>query len=135
MPRKIVNKCFEDARKWQVECREAALNKYINLHEKNFLCVGAPGAGKTKLALMIAHELFDKNLIDRLVTVTPTSELTEQWAGEASLGHCQRSEGLHAEWFRPDNCARRLRRSSEQHVLTVDLASHLLDDLDDHRCE
>ncbi|MBI1939156.1 MAG: DEAD/DEAH box helicase [Ignavibacteriales bacterium] len=69
-------------RDWQIEARRATREKFNA--EKNFLCVATPGAGKTKFALCIVHELMKEKLIDRVVVVTPSDNLKRQWAAEAA---------------------------------------------------
>lgn len=81
MPRKIKSKEFE-LRKWQEECYEKIFDKY-NSGGKDFLAVATPGAGKTKLALAVAHKFLDKGYCKRVVVCTPTTSLKKQWALEA----------------------------------------------------
>jgi len=83
MKRLITNKQF-DLRDWQIEAF-SKVKEYISAGEKDFLAVATPGAGKTKYALIVAHELLKEKIIDRLVVVTPTESLKKQWALEASI--------------------------------------------------
>lgn len=82
MPRPIHHKQFE-LREWQGEAFRK-VQDYISKGVLDFLVVATPGAGKTKGALVIAHDLFAKKLIDRLVVVAPSVNLTRQWAAEAA---------------------------------------------------
>lgn len=49
-----------------------------------FLIAAAPGAGKTRPALLIAAELLRRREIDRVAVVCPTAPLTRQWAAAAA---------------------------------------------------
>jgi superfamily II DNA or RNA helicase len=51
-----------------------------------FLIAAAPGAGKTRPALVLARELLLRGEIDRVAIVCPTAPLTQQWA-EAGAAH------------------------------------------------
>ena len=55
------------------------IRTYLELDKKNFLAALCPGAGKTRLALLIARELWKRGVIDLVVVVTPSDELREQW--------------------------------------------------------
>jgi len=48
-----------------------------------FLVAAAPGAGKTRPALVLARELLRRGEIDRVAIVCPTAPLTRQWASAA----------------------------------------------------
>jgi superfamily II DNA or RNA helicase len=48
-----------------------------------FLLAAAPGAGKTRPALVLARELLRAGAIRRVVVVCPTTPLTRQWAQAA----------------------------------------------------
>lgn len=67
-------------RNWQERC----FRRYVQRTNPNFLVVATPGAGKTRLALKVAHAAFYAGEIDRLVVVCPTSHLRKQWADAAS---------------------------------------------------
>lgn len=82
MPKQILEKAFE-LRAWQAEAFRRVMET-IQRRTSNFLCVATPGSGKTKLGLVIAHDLLKKKLIDRVVVVTPSTNLTKQWAAEAA---------------------------------------------------
>lgn len=82
MPKIIKDKYFE-LREWQGEVFREVEKKFAE-GKKDFLIVATPGAGKTKAALRIAHEFFLKNRIERLVVITPSTNLTRQWAAESS---------------------------------------------------
>lgn len=49
-----------------------------------FLVAAAPGAGKTRPALVLARELLRRGEIDRVAIVCPTAPLTQQWAQAAA---------------------------------------------------
>lgn len=80
--RAITHKTF-NLRKWQREAFDILLEHYKQRH-KSFLAVATPGAGKTKFALSVAHYMFTKNIINRIVIVVPSEHLKTQWAIEAS---------------------------------------------------
>ena len=74
-------------RPWQEEAFQA-----ISHHTSaNFLAVATPGAGKTRLALRVAHDGLTSGRADRIVVVCPTTHLRGQWAKAAHL------EGLHLD--------------------------------------
>ncbi len=82
MARKIYPRVF-DLRSWQLEAFNVVKN-HLATGSKDFLTVATPGSGKTKFALRVAHHLLEKNLINRLVIVTPSINLTRQWAAESA---------------------------------------------------
>ena len=52
-----------------------------------FLVSAAPGAGKTRPALVLARDLLRARAVRRVVVVCPTTPLTRQWAqAAAALG-------------------------------------------------
>lgn len=65
---------------WQ----QRAFNKFLTSSKANFLCVAAPGAGKSFFALRAAHELLATGRAKRIVIVVPTEHLKIQWAKEAA---------------------------------------------------
>lgn len=66
-------------RDWQRQ----ALDAYIAKDDADFLTVATPGAGKTKFALRLAHELLASGIVSRVVVVVPTEHLKVQWANSA----------------------------------------------------
>lgn len=66
--------------RWQKEAVEGFLKS-----KKDFLVTATPGAGKTRVALLIAQRLFDVGEIDRIIVVDPTSNLRKQWSKAAAL--------------------------------------------------
>ncbi len=50
-----------------------------------FLIAAAPGAGKTRPALVLARHLLAAKAIDRVAIVCPTAPLTSQWAEAAAV--------------------------------------------------
>ena len=50
-------------RKWQLECTAKTLHVFKH-GQTNFLCVAAPGAGKTRYSANVAAELFELDEID-----------------------------------------------------------------------
>lgn len=67
------------------ELQSDGVRTYLELDKQNFLAALCPGAGKTRLALLIARELFKRNIIDLVVVVTPSDELREQWHRDYDL--------------------------------------------------
>jgi superfamily II DNA or RNA helicase len=67
------------ARPWQ----RRALDEAARWRSGPFLIAAAPGAGKTRPALVIARELLRRKEIDRVAVVCPTAPLTRQWAAAA----------------------------------------------------
>lgn len=80
--RQILDRVF-NLRDWQAEAFRALLSVYEN-GERNFLCVATPGSGKTKFALRVAHHFMREKICERVVIVTPTDNLKQQWASEAA---------------------------------------------------
>ncbi len=78
----IHNRIF-DLRDWQQEAF-SKVREYLEAGKRDFLCVATPGAGKTKFALRVAHELMRKGICERTVIVTPTDHLKRQWAATAA---------------------------------------------------
>ena len=67
-------------RAWQREALAAA----ARWRGGPFLIAAAPGAGKTRPALVLAAELLRRGEIDRVAVVCPTAPLTRQWASAAA---------------------------------------------------
>lgn len=67
-------------RPWQ----DRACREYLQRNKTNFLVVATPGAGKTFLALRIAHDLLVAGKVRRIVIVCPTDHLKVQWARAAN---------------------------------------------------
>lgn len=49
------------------------------------LVVATPGAGKTLFALRLAHDLFSRGVVERVVVVVPSHHLKRQWHDAALL--------------------------------------------------
>lgn len=69
-------------RRWQADALKDFQKQTVE--RRNYLLVATPGSGKTRLALRIAHWLFQRGQVERLIVVTPTSHLRRQWADEAA---------------------------------------------------
>ena len=63
-------------RPWQEEAFHAISSHTL----ENFLAVATPGAGKTRLALRVAHHSLTSGTVRRIVVVCPTNHLRQQWA-------------------------------------------------------
>ena len=60
------------------------------------MIAAAPGAGKTRPALVLAKELLRRGEIDRVAIVCPTAPLTQQWAAAAgALGLSLQPDSAH----------------------------------------
>ena len=68
-------------RRWQRECIERALKQY-QAGSVHFLCLATPGAGKTRMASLLAQRLFDLNLIDLVVCFSPSTIVATDFRGE-----------------------------------------------------
>ena len=80
--RLIKDKAFE-LREWQQEAFRNVTTAAVQ-GQKDFLCVATPGAGKTKLALTVAHYFLKEKYCERVVVVTPSDQLKRQWSWEAA---------------------------------------------------
>lgn len=67
-------------RGWQRRAVEAI----TSAPRQDFLVMATPAAGKTRLALRIAHHGLTEGQVDRVLVVTPTDHLRTQWAAAAS---------------------------------------------------
>lgn len=96
-------------RAWQAR----AFKKFLQHDGDNFLVVATPGAGKTKFALRVAHEMLTTGMAVRLVVVTPTDHLKRQWAEAAA------EVGIHLDpdWSNGDG-----REASDYHGVAVTYA-------------
>jgi superfamily II DNA or RNA helicase len=93
-------------RVWQ----ESAFQSVLSHPGHDFLVVATPGAGKTRLALRVAHHALTAGKVRRIVVVCPTSHLREQWA---EAGH---RDGLQ---LAPDIANRHAREADDYHGMTV----------------
>lgn len=66
-------------RKWQAECIEVALTKYIN-GARHFLALATPGSGKTVMASELANQLLKNNLIDLVICFSPSTLVAKDFA-------------------------------------------------------
>ena len=66
-------------RAWQRQ----ALGRAASWRSGPFLIAAAPGAGKTRPALVLARELLRRGEAERVAVVCPTAPLTRQWAAAA----------------------------------------------------
>lgn len=68
-----------ELRDWQND----ALGRFLG-RDGDFLCVATPGAGKTTFALTAAARMIEREEINRVIVVVPTSHLRQQWATAAA---------------------------------------------------
>lgn len=66
-------------RDWQ----QRAFERISNHSKPDFLAMATPGAGKTRVALRIAHDLLQRKAATRIVVICPTNHLRQQWARAA----------------------------------------------------
>ena len=71
-------KMKNDIREWQQEARTKAVACYTK-GERNFAIDAAPGAGKTFASILIAQELIEKDMIDRVIAIAPRKQIATQW--------------------------------------------------------
>lgn len=62
-------------RQWQQECVKKALTIYQ--HERHFLCLATPGAGKTHMAAELAFELYQSGKIDFVLCFSPSVSVSK----------------------------------------------------------
>ncbi|HAF76749.1 MAG TPA: RNA helicase [Maribacter sp.] len=67
-------------RQWQEKCKQKALNWYEK--NKHFLINAAPASGKTIAACVIANDLIERGLIDRVIIIAPRTKVLEQWCDD-----------------------------------------------------
>lgn len=107
-----------------------------------FLIAAAPGAGKTRPALIIARELLRRREIDRVVIVCPTAPLTQQWAAagaaaglslqpdSATLRTTRDFDGVAVTYARVAKSAKAYARECTARTLVIaDEVHHLGDEL------
>ncbi len=69
-------------RPWQSSCAQKALAWLKSEQDKHFLINAAPGAGKTICAAVIAKQLINEDLIDRVIVIAPRKAVVRQWSSE-----------------------------------------------------
>lgn len=70
-------------RDWQQAARTKALDYLLSTAgNRHFVVNAAPGAGKTKLACVIAADLLGMGEITRVVVIAPRKTVVDQWADE-----------------------------------------------------
>lgn len=75
-----MKKATFEVRGWQSEAINRAKEHYKV--DKHFAFNAAPGAGKTKAAILLAMELFEEGKIDRVIVIAPRKEVVKQWSKE-----------------------------------------------------
>ena len=70
-----------ELRKWQQDAFTTFQSKSAD--DRDFLLVATPAAGKTYIGIRIAHWLFQRGKIDRVIIVVPTAYLKTQWQQDA----------------------------------------------------
>lgn len=67
-------------RAWQRQ----ALTQFTDTYPRDFLVTATPGAGKTTFGLALARDVFNNKGVRRLIVVTPTDHLRNQWVSAAA---------------------------------------------------
>ncbi|WP_284070182.1 DEAD/DEAH box helicase family protein [Sphingomonas sp. KRR8] len=102
-------KMLNNLRKWQMTAVDQAIVYLTQKGGKHFVVNAAPGAGKTKLACVIAMILLTMKLITRVVVIAPRTTVVDQWAKEFSHVTGRRMEKITAadgRWIpNTDYCA------------------------------
>jgi superfamily II DNA or RNA helicase len=80
MPGSLAGLSPTPLRSWQVH----ALDRLSAWRRGPFLISAAPGAGKTRPALELAHRMLVSGSVRRVVVLCPTTPLTRQWATTAA---------------------------------------------------
>jgi len=80
-------------RHWQAECIAQAHRQYLE-GQSHFLCLATPGAGKTKMAALLAKQLLDQNLIDLVVCFAPSVIVADDFREELEARTGRRMDGL-----------------------------------------
>jgi superfamily II DNA or RNA helicase len=71
---------------WNIKLRDWQQRAFERISEhtkRDFLAMATPGAGKTRVALRIAHDLLQRKAATRVVVICPTNHLRQQWARAA----------------------------------------------------
>lgn len=63
-------------RKWQSKCVKAAL-EHFKLQSKHFFALATPGAGKSIMAAELVTQLFQQNMIDLVLCLSPSAEVRD----------------------------------------------------------
>ncbi len=80
-------------RGWQSECISQAMAKY-SAGSNHFLCLATPGAGKTRMAATLAHNLLQAGMVDLVLCFSPSIIVSNDFQ-EALETHTQyRMDGL-----------------------------------------
>lgn len=58
-------------RQWQAEAISRAYEQYCS-NIRHFMCLATPGAGKTIVASLIAQQLFESDMIDMVICLSPS---------------------------------------------------------------
>lgn len=71
-------------RAWQIEAFNKLADKffYKSRNDRRFLAQATPGAGKTIFACAVARHLMDADVINRIMVVSPSTNLRESWADD-----------------------------------------------------
>jgi len=80
-------------RRWQVECIAQAHHQY-RMGQPHFLCLATPGAGKTKMAALLAKQLLDDGLIDLVMCFAPSVIVADDFRTELEIQTGRRMDGL-----------------------------------------
>jgi len=68
-----------ELREWQSECRKQALKWWETSGDKHFVINAAPGAGKTKMAVVLAADMIQSGEVDKVIVIAPRRKIVNQW--------------------------------------------------------
>ena len=68
-------------RDWQEQHQVA----YLTALPDSWLLAAAPGAGKTIATLSIARHLLEDGIVEKVVVIAPTKDVTRNWIRDAEL--------------------------------------------------
>jgi len=80
-------------RGWQAECIAQAHRQY-QVGQSDFLCLATPGAGKTRMAALLAKQLLDDEMIDLVMCFAPSVIVADDFRAELEIQTDQRMDGL-----------------------------------------
>lgn len=76
--------------------------RYAEASKPDFMVTATPGAGKTIMALRIAHDLLTEGVVRQVVVVVPTRHLCEQWAAAAASAGLMLDPDWEVSWIGDD---------------------------------
>ncbi len=80
-------------RGWQSECISQAMAKYSE-GSNHFLCLATPGAGKTRMAATLAHNLLQAGMVDLVLCFSPSIIVSSDFQEALETHTHYRMDGL-----------------------------------------